>query len=124
MLVKLKTRLEAEKEVILSFEEYLKLFRSIPVIFSNVRYMKVMDELLRFFFLNFTIHPHNGSFRKGSTATYKLKEPWDGFLSASKLSLGAHLENLLKLFEWLITSDEQLPLKLPEPVNETTRIIY
>lgn len=89
VLVELKTRLEAEKEVILSFEEYLKLFRSIPVIFSNVRYMKVMDELLRFFFLNFTIHPHNGSFRKGSTATYKLKEPWDGFLSASKLSLGA-----------------------------------
>lgn len=89
VLIKLESRLEAEKEVILSFEEYLKLFRSIPVIFSNVRYMKVMDELLRFFFLNFTIHPYNGTFRKGSTATYKLKEPWDGFLSASKLSLGA-----------------------------------
>lgn len=89
VLVELKTRLEAEKEVVLSFEEYLKLFRAIPVIFSNVRYMKVMDELLRFFFLNFTIHPYNGTFRKGSTATYNLKEPWKGFLDNSKLVLGA-----------------------------------
>jgi DNA invertase Pin-like site-specific DNA recombinase len=88
-LVELKTRLEAEKEVILSFEEYLKLFRSIPVIFSNVRYMKVMDELLRFFFLNFTIHPYNGTFRKGSTASCNLKEPWVGFLKADNFVLGA-----------------------------------
>mgnify|MGYP006914498518 CR=1 FL=1 len=49
-LAKLKVALEAEKEVILNFEEYLKLFRFTPVIFSNVRYMKVMDKLLRFFF--------------------------------------------------------------------------
>ena len=96
VLVELKTRLEAEKDVVLSFEEYLKLFRAIPVIFSNVRYMKVMDELLRFFFLNFTIHPSNGKFDKGSTATYNLKEPWKGFLDNSKLVLGASTGTLTR----------------------------
>jgi DNA invertase Pin-like site-specific DNA recombinase len=88
-LVKLKTALEAEKEVILNYEEYLKLFRAIPVILSNIRYMKVMDELLRFFFLNFTIHPHNDTFRKGSTATCNIKEPWLGFLKHANFVNGA-----------------------------------
>ena len=93
-LVKLKTTLEAEKEVILNYEEYLKLFRAIPVILSNVRYMKVMDELLRFFFLNFTIHPYNNTFRKGSTATCNVKEPWLGFLKNGNFVNGAGEETL------------------------------
>ena len=88
-LVKLKTALEAEKEVILNYEEYLKLFRAIPVILSNVRYMKVMDELLRFFFLNFTIHPYNNTFRKGSNATCNIKEPFAGFLNHDNFVNGA-----------------------------------
>lgn len=88
-LVKLKTALEAEKEVILNYEEYLKLFRAIPVILSNVRYMKVMDELLRFFFLNFTIHPYNNTFRKGSKATCNIKEPFAGFLNHDNFVNGA-----------------------------------
>ena len=87
-------RAEAQKEVILQFEEYLKLFRAIPVILSNVRYMKVMDELLRFFYLNFTIYPSNGSFRKGSEVTFTLKEPWDGLLNDDKFVNGAGKETL------------------------------
>jgi hypothetical protein len=51
--------------------------------------MKVMDELLRFFFLNFTIHPHNDTFRKGSTATCNIKEPWLGFLKHANFVNGA-----------------------------------
>lgn len=88
-LVKLKNALAAEKEVILNYEEYLKLFRAIPVILSNVRYMKVMDELLRFFFLNFTIHPYNNTFRKGSNATCNIKEPFAGFLNHDNFVNGA-----------------------------------
>jgi DNA invertase Pin-like site-specific DNA recombinase len=95
-LVKLKTALEAEKEVILNYEEYLKLFRAIPVILSNIRYMKVMDELLRFFFLNFTIHPYNDTFRKGSTATYNVKEPWLGFLKDANFVNGARTGYVLE----------------------------
>ena len=86
---KLKVQLEAQKDVILKYEEYLKLFRAIPVILSNIRYMSVMDELLRFFYLNFTIHPNNGSFRKGSEVTFKLKEPWEGLLKYDKIVNGA-----------------------------------
>lgn len=86
---KLKLKLEAQKDIILKYEEYLKLFRAIPVILSNVRYMKVMDELLRFFYLNFTIHPHNGAFHKGSIVTFTLKEPWIGLLDQDKFVNGA-----------------------------------
>ncbi len=86
---KLKVRLEAQKEVVLKYEEYLKLFRFIPVILSNVQYLGVMDELLRFFYLNFTIHPINGKFLKGSEVTFTLKEPRIGFLSANDFVLGA-----------------------------------
>lgn len=86
---KLKVQLEAQKDVILKYEEYLKLFRAIPVILSNIRYMSVMDELLRFFYLNFTIHPNNGSFRKGLEVTFKLKEPWEGLLKYDKIVNGA-----------------------------------
>lgn len=86
---KLKLRREAQKEVILNYEEYLKLFRAITVIFSNVRYMSVMDELFRFFYLNFTIHPINGKFLKGSKVTFTLKEPWVGLLKHDKFVNGA-----------------------------------
>jgi DNA invertase Pin-like site-specific DNA recombinase len=86
---KLKVRLEAQKDVILKYEEYLKLFKAIPVILSNIRYMGVMDELLRFFYLNFTIHPDNGKFNKGSKVTFTLKEPWDGLFDNDNFGNGA-----------------------------------
>ncbi len=86
---KLKVKLEAQKDVVLSYEEYLKIFRAKRVILSNVRYIKVIDELLRFFFLDFTIHPIKGSFHKGSTATFTLKEPWVGLFDDKKFVNGA-----------------------------------
>ncbi len=77
------------KGAIPTFEEYLKLLQLTPVILGKIRDMKTMDSLLRIFFSNFTIEPvQNGTF-KGPRVTYKLKEPWAGFLKDGKLVHGA-----------------------------------
>lgn len=85
-LVKARKR---TKEAILTYEKYLKLFESIPVILGKIKDMKVMDALLRIFFLNFTITANGKDFRQGSKVTYNLKEPWDGLLKDGKFVSGA-----------------------------------
>ena len=82
-------RRENVKDSIPTFEEYLKLFESTPVILGKIRDMKAMDELLRIFFSNFTITATNGDFRKGSQVSYKLNEPWNGFIENGDFVLGA-----------------------------------
>lgn len=86
-------------DAIPTFEDYLKLLKLTPVILSKIRDMKAMDELLRIFFSNFTISPvQNGTF-KGSKVTYKLNEPWDGFVDDDNFVSGAGEETLtLDLF--------------------------
>lgn len=51
--------------------------------------MKTMDALLRIFFSNFTIHPIKDGTFKGSRVTYKLNEPWEGFIDNGDFVLGA-----------------------------------
>ncbi len=77
------------KNSIPTFEEYLKLFESTPVILGKIRDMKAMDSLLRVFFSNFTITATNEDFRKGSQVSYKLNEPWQGFVDTSDFVYGA-----------------------------------
>lgn len=77
------------KSAIPTFEEYLKLLETTPVILGKIRDMKVMDALLRIFFSNFTITPSKDGFRKGSTVTIKLNEPWEGFVVANDFVRGA-----------------------------------
>ncbi len=82
------------KSAIPTFEEYLKLLETTPVILGKIRDMKVMDALLRIFFSNFTITPGKDGFRKGSTVTIKLNEPWEGFVVANDFVRGAGKETL------------------------------
>ena len=72
-----------------SFDDYLKLFKSTSVILDKIRDMKQMDKFLRIFFSNFTITPGEGGFRKGSVVSYKLNEPWEGFVNANDFVRGA-----------------------------------
>ena len=72
-----------------SFDYYLKLFKSTSVILDKIRDMKQMDKFLRTFFSNFTITPGEGGFRKGSVVSYKLNEPWEGFVNANDFVCGA-----------------------------------
>lgn len=88
-LTKLTDKRNHSKDAIISYQQYLKLFESTPVILGKLQDMKVMDALLRIFFSNFTITPKGGSFRRGSVVTYNLKEPWAGFLKDEKLVHGA-----------------------------------
>jgi hypothetical protein len=43
------------KDSLISFDEYLKLFNSIPLIFENLNDINVLEQLLKIFFSNFTI---------------------------------------------------------------------
>lgn len=72
-----------------SFDYYLKLFKSTSVILDKIRDMKQMDKFLRTFFSNFTITPGEGGFRKGLVVSYKLNEPWEGFVNANDFVRGA-----------------------------------
>lgn len=88
-LNKLTDRRSHTKESIATYDQYLKLLESTPVILGKIHDMDVMDALLRIFFLNFTIQPTADGTFKGSQVLYKLKEPWDGFLKDEKFVLGA-----------------------------------
>ena len=77
------------KDSIPTYEEYLKLFETTPVMLGKIRDMKVMDTLLRIFFSNFTITAKNGSFAKGSKVSYKLNEPYNGFIESGDFVRGA-----------------------------------
>lgn len=77
------------KSAIPTFEEYLKLFEATPVILGEIRDMKAMDTLLRFFFSNFTIMPNEGSFRKVLRVGIKLNEPYEGFVKSNDFVRGA-----------------------------------
>lgn len=79
----------SSKDTLLSYDEYLKLFSTIPDILSKTQDMAVMDALLRKFFSNFTVTGHNGKFLQGSSVSYELKEPWKGFLNDDEFVSGA-----------------------------------
>ena len=87
------------KSAIPSFEEYLKLLESTPVILNKIRDMKTMDALLRIFFSNFTIHPVKDGTFKGSKVTYILNEPWEGFTDNGDFVLGAPGGKKFSLFK-------------------------
>lgn len=72
-----------------TFEEYLKLLETTPVILGKIRDMETMDALIKIFFSNFTITPDKDSFRKGSKVVYELKEPYKGFLENGDFVRGA-----------------------------------
>lgn len=80
---------ERTKDSLPTFEQYLKLLESTPVILGKIRNMKVMDVLLRIFFSNFTITPISEGTFKGSEVSYKLNEPWNGFVENGNFVRGA-----------------------------------
>jgi DNA invertase Pin-like site-specific DNA recombinase len=87
------------KNSIATYEQYLKILESAPVILDKIHDMDVMDNLLRIFFSKFVINPNSGKFNKGSKAIYKLNEPWAGFILDKKFVIGAGEETLtLDLF--------------------------
>ena len=79
-----------------TFEEYLKLFKSTSDILGKIRDMKQMDTLIRIFFSNFTITATEKDFRKGAKVSYKLNEPYAGFVENGDFVIGAGNETLTR----------------------------
>jgi hypothetical protein len=121
---KASKRRDSIRSAVPSFEEYLKLLETAPVILSKIRDMKVMDTLLRIFFSNFTITPGAEGFRKGSTVAIKLNEPWEGFVVRNDFVLGATEQNLLKLFESLVDGGLSSAQNVPIIQKSNKVVIY
>jgi hypothetical protein len=88
------------KSSIPTFEEYLKLLETTPVVLGKIRDMQVMDTLIRIFFSNFTITPDKDGFRKGSKVMYKLNEPYEGFVKNGDFVLGAVGPKIFTRNQW------------------------
>lgn len=84
----LKTQRDGIKDSIVTFEEYLKLFQSIPVILDKMHDMRAMDIVLRNFFSNLTIKDLGRSAKQRYEIDYKLKEPYQGFLENGEFVCG------------------------------------
>jgi len=72
----------------------------IPTAMSNT--LNSLDTLLRIFFSNFTITDTGKDFRKGSRVSYKLNEPYNGFVESGDFVLGAlDALSFQHLLEWI-----------------------
>lgn len=89
---------QSSKEILPQYENYLKLLETTPVILNKIHSQETMDKLLRIFFLNFTITPTEKDFRRGSKVTYKLNEPWEGFVKSNDFVPGGVLQRSSNLF--------------------------
>lgn len=58
------------------------------VILGKIRDVGAMDTLLYIFCSDFTIKADDGKFDKGSKKSYKLNEPYNGFIENSDFILG------------------------------------
>lgn len=70
-------------------QDLLKLFESLPVIFEKLDDMNGLNQLLKIFFSNFIIEPIKKDTFKGSKVSYKLNEPWKGFIESNDFVCGA-----------------------------------
>ncbi len=78
---KVKTYIEAGKDSILTYEEFIELMENMPKVMKKMRNMNELDYIIRKIFLNFTVAP-----KKVMKST--LNTPFDA-LEVQKVSLGA-----------------------------------
>ncbi len=88
-LKKLKARLKELtekrtllKQSVITYERYLELFQNISVKLAKTHDMSVLDQLLKKFFLNFTIKDSGKAKKQRYKITHELKEPYAGFLKS------------------------------------------
>ena len=85
---KLKSQESALKDTLPTYDKYLKLLQSAPVILGKMDNMKAMDIIFKTFFSNLTITDHGKDSEQRYEIVYKLKEPWDGFLKSNNVIRG------------------------------------
>lgn len=76
------------KGSIATYSKYLELFESIDVKLRQMTDMAVLDQILRKFFSNFTIHATGKGKQQKCDITHKFNEPWDGFVKLKDFDCG------------------------------------
>lgn len=87
----LETLKDQRKEIkgsIATYEQYLKLFKNIPVILGKMDNMEHMDVVLKKFFSNFIILDHGRAAQQRYDISFELKEPYAGFLKSNEFVRG------------------------------------
>lgn len=70
------------KQAILTYKQYLELFENIGVRLAQTHDILVLDELIKKFFLNFTVKVPIKGTKQGLVVTYTLNEPWQSFVKS------------------------------------------
>ncbi len=88
-LRKLTTQRSELKDTILTYDKYLELFSKIgDLIEANIAKsvnMSALDAILRKFFSNFTVEIAADRTQQSKVVSYKLKEPWQGFIDSNNV---------------------------------------
>lgn len=80
---RLNQQISDTKEGLITYEKYLELFSNISVKLQKTKSMKVRDEILRKFFLNFHIKAFGVGKKRRYEITHKLNEPFAGFIKSN-----------------------------------------
>lgn len=65
---------------VITYKKYLELFENISVKLKKTDDMKLLDQVLRKFFSNFTVKATGKGKQQRCEITHKLNEPWSGFI--------------------------------------------
>lgn len=87
-LSSLVSQKKATKDAIPTYKEYLELFQDISGKIQNSHDIAVIDGILKKFFSNFTIKSFGRGKQQRCEVSYKLKEPWVGFLENNDFDCG------------------------------------
>lgn len=81
----LKSDIVQSESRVLEFSKFIELFVMLPVSIKKTTRMAVLDDTIKFFFSNFIVKDNGKVSKQRYEITYKLKEPWDGFLKHEKV---------------------------------------
>ena len=87
-LKKLEAALKSSKDAILSYDEYLELFKFISVELPKTQNIELLDNVLRIFFSNYTVKRTGTGKQQRYEITHKLNEPWYGFIKSNDFDHG------------------------------------
>jgi DNA invertase Pin-like site-specific DNA recombinase len=76
------------KQSVLTYSQYLELFKNTGVILAETHDMAILDETIRKFFLNFTIKATQKDGKQRYEVSHKLKNPWNEFIETGNFDRG------------------------------------
>lgn len=77
------------KESVVTYNEYLELFQNISVKLRKTDDMKLLDQVLRKFFSNFTVTQSGSGKQQRRDVVHTLKEPWLGLLKSEENAINS-----------------------------------